>query len=147
MVIGLETWQNYIRSHGCGTKGTKYSIMQDVLAPLILLPLRMVRFTSLMSNTIALRKPTTQEDAHLSKRKWELSTSCLIPRPVSYASLNTGASMNPLVELAFIFVSVALGIRWISQTLIEYGLAKHGIEMMRVSKQQLEELEDDDEGY
>lgn len=57
--------------------------------------------------------------------------------------------MNPLVELAFIFVSVALGIKWISQTLIEYGLAKHGIEMMRVkmSKEEYEELEDDDEGY
>lgn len=101
-----------------------------------------------MSNTnIALRKPTTQEDVHLSKRKWELGTSCLIPRPASCASLNTGASMNPLVELAFIFVSVALGIRWVSQTLIEYGLAKHGIEMMRVRKQQLEEMEDDDEDY
>lgn len=55
--------------------------------------------------------------------------------------------MNPLVEMSFIFVSVALGIKWISQTLLEYALAKHGIQMMRISKEQLEELEDDDEGY
>lgn len=55
--------------------------------------------------------------------------------------------MNPLVEMAFIFVSFALGIKWLTQTLIEYALAKRGIQMMRLSKEQLEELEDDDEGY
>ncbi len=55
--------------------------------------------------------------------------------------------MNPLIELSFIFVSVALGIRWISQTLIDYALAKHGIQMMRGSREEFEELEDDDEDY
>jgi len=51
--------------------------------------------------------------------------------------------MNPLVEMAFVFVSVALGIKWISQTLIEYALAKRGIRIMRM----LEEEEEDDEEY
>jgi len=68
MLIVLETWQNFTRSRGCGTRGMKYSIMLDVLALLILLLLKMVKFTSLMSNTTALTERTMQGREHLCKR-------------------------------------------------------------------------------
>lgn len=68
MLIVLETWQNYTRSRGCGTKGMKYSIMLDVLARWTLWLLKMVRFTSLMLNTTTPTERTTLGRVPLSKR-------------------------------------------------------------------------------
>ena len=54
--------------------------------------------------------------------------------------------MNPLVEMAFIFVSVTLGIKWAIEALVQYGLAKRGLLIMK-EKETLVQMEEDDEDF
>lgn len=57
--------------------------------------------------------------------------------------------LNIVLVASFSFVSVALGVKWLSETFIEYALAQRGLQMAKLNKQELERLlkeaeEDDD---
>lgn len=54
--------------------------------------------------------------------------------------------LNSVVVFSFFFVSVALGIKWISETLVEYALAKQGLQMTKMNAEQMKKfLEGEDE--
>jgi len=57
--------------------------------------------------------------------------------------------LNIILVSSFGFLSVALGVKWISETIIEYALARQGLQMQKLSAQEFERLtreaaEDDD---
>jgi hypothetical protein len=51
--------------------------------------------------------------------------------------------LNILLVLSFSFVSIALGVRWIAQTIIEYKLARFGLMMERLDKKEFERMMED----
>lgn len=51
--------------------------------------------------------------------------------------------LNIILVLSFAFVSIALGIRWVAQTIIEYKLARFGLMMERLDKNQYERMMED----
>ena len=55
--------------------------------------------------------------------------------------------LNIVLVASFAFVSVALGVKWISQTLIEYALAQQGLQMSRFTQEDIDRMfkEDEDE--
>lgn len=57
--------------------------------------------------------------------------------------------LNITLVVSFAFVSVALGVKWLGQALIEYRLAKLGLMMERLDQNKfntlLREEEDDEE--
>ena len=48
--------------------------------------------------------------------------------------------LNIILVFSFAFVSVALGIRWISQSWIDYKLAKLGLIIERLDKAEYEKM-------
>ena len=56
--------------------------------------------------------------------------------------------LNIILVVSFAFVSIALGIRWIGQAMIEYRLAKVGMMMERMDdeefKKMMKEMKDED---
>lgn len=55
--------------------------------------------------------------------------------------------LNIILVASFAFVSVALGVKWISQTLIEYALAQQGLQMSKLTQEDIDRMfkEDEDE--
>mgnify|MGYP003138721832 FL=1 len=55
--------------------------------------------------------------------------------------------LNIVLVGSFAFVSVALGVKWISQTLIEYALAQQGLQMSKFTQEDIDRMfkEDEDE--
>ncbi len=55
--------------------------------------------------------------------------------------------LNIVLVGSFAFVCVALGVKWISQTLIEYALAQQGLQMSKVTQEDIDRMfkEDEDE--
>mgnify|MGYP003109298719 FL=1 len=55
--------------------------------------------------------------------------------------------LNIVLVASFAFVSVALGVKWISQTLIEYALAQQGLQMSKLTQEDIDRMfkEDEDE--
>ena len=55
--------------------------------------------------------------------------------------------LNIILVVSFAFVSVALGVKWISQTLIEYALAQQGLQMSKFTQEDIDRMlkEDEDE--
>lgn len=56
--------------------------------------------------------------------------------------------LNIILVVSFSFVSVALGVKWLGQALIEYRLAKLGLMMEQLDQNKFNTLlreEDDDE--
>lgn len=55
--------------------------------------------------------------------------------------------LNIVLVTSFAFVSVALGVKWISQTLIEYALAQQGLQMSKLTQEDIDRMfkEDEDE--
>lgn len=50
--------------------------------------------------------------------------------------------LNIILVASFAFVSVAVGVKWAIESLIDYQMAKHG---MRMIKEMNREVEDDEE--
>ena len=58
-------------------------------------------------------------------------------------------ALNWILVSSFGFVSVSLGVKWIGEILIDYLMAKQGVQVMRVTPNDLEKImkegeEDDD---
>ena len=56
-------------------------------------------------------------------------------------------TLNIILVASFAVVSVALGVKWVSETLIQYALAKQGMRMELLSEEQVRQMmeeEDDD---
>ncbi len=55
--------------------------------------------------------------------------------------------LNIVLVASFAFVSIALGVKWISQTLIEYALAQQGLQMSKLTQEDIDRMfkEDEDE--
>ena len=55
--------------------------------------------------------------------------------------------LNIVLVASFAFVSVALGVKWIAQTLIEYALAQQGLQMSKLTQEDIDRMfkEDEDE--
>tara|TARA_B100001094_G_C17444332_1_gene445139 strand:- start:159 stop:341 length:183 start_codon:yes stop_codon:yes gene_type:complete len=54
--------------------------------------------------------------------------------------------LNIILVFSFAFVSVALGIRWLGQALIDYRLAKLGMMMQHMDEKEFKKMmEDEDE--
>ncbi len=51
--------------------------------------------------------------------------------------------LNIILVLSFAFVSIALGVRWVAQTIIEYKLARFGLMMERLDKKEYERMMED----
>ena len=52
--------------------------------------------------------------------------------------------LNIILVVSFAFVSIALGIRWIGQAMIEYRLAKLGLMMERMDEKEFKKIMGDD---
>ena len=52
--------------------------------------------------------------------------------------------LNVLMVLSFTFVSVALGVKWISETLVEYALARQGLQMAKLNAEQMKKFMEGD---
>lgn len=53
--------------------------------------------------------------------------------------------LNVTLVVSFAFVSVALGVKWLGEALIDYRLAKLGLIMSKMQPQDLEALTKEDE--
>jgi hypothetical protein len=57
-----------------------------------------------------------------------------------------GTTLNMILVFSFLFVSVALGVKWIGEIILQIVLAKQGLQMQREDMDRLfEALEDEDE--
>ena len=57
-----------------------------------------------------------------------------------------GTTLNMILVFSFLFVSVALGVKWIGEIILQIVLAKQGLQMQRDDMDRLfEALEDEDE--
>ena len=58
------------------------------------------------------------------------------------------STLNIILVVSFAFVSVALGVKWATETFINYALAKQGMQMQVLTQEEfrrmMEEDEDDD---
>lgn len=59
-----------------------------------------------------------------------------------------GTTLNMILVFSFLFVSVALGVKWIGEIIIQIILSRQGLEMQKEELNRLFEAleEDDDEG-
>lgn len=57
-----------------------------------------------------------------------------------------GTTLNMILVFSFLFVSVALGVKWIGEMILQIVLARQGLQMQREDMDRLfEALEDEDE--
>jgi hypothetical protein len=57
-----------------------------------------------------------------------------------------GTTLNMVLVFSFMFVSVALGVKWIGEIILQIILSRHGLQMQRDDMDRLfEALEDEDE--
>lgn len=57
-----------------------------------------------------------------------------------------GTTLNMILVFSFLFVSVALGVKWIGEIILQIVLARQGLQMQREDMDRLfEALEDEDE--
>jgi len=57
-----------------------------------------------------------------------------------------GTILNMVLVFSFMFVSVALGVKWIGEIILQIILSRHGLQMQRDDMDRLfEALEDEDE--
>ena len=57
-----------------------------------------------------------------------------------------GTTLNMILVFSFLFVSVALGVKWIGEIILQIVLARQGLQMQREDMDRLfQALEDEDE--
>ena len=137
-----------MQSLGYGMKGLKCSITLVAQELWMLLALRTVKCTYLMSRWKV--KIQTYLVGHQHKRNWEYSLLSLILLLVNSSWLNIGYSMegttlNMILVFSFLFVSVALGVRWIGEIIIQVIITRHNFQLQEELFEAFEEEEDEDE--
>ena len=55
------------------------------------------------------------------------------------------STLNVILVSSFGFVSIALGVKWISETLIHYALAKQGMQMQIMTEEDLKKMMEGDD--
>lgn len=137
---------------GYGMKGLKYSITLVLQERLMLLALKTVKSTYSMSKWKV--KIQTYQVEHQLKRNSEYSLLSLILLLVSFRWLSIGNNMegttlNMILVFSFLFVSIALGVKWIGEIIIQIILSRQGLEMQKEELNKLfealeEEIDDEE---
>lgn len=118
----------------------------------MLLALKTVKSTYSMSKWKV--KIQTYQVGHQLKRNSEYSLLSLILLLVSLRWLSIGNNMegttlNMILVFSFLFVSVALGVKWIGEIILQIVLARQGLEMQKEELNKLfealeEEIDDEE---